>query len=159
MFYHAASNQYIIEGQGFQIGGTSYPSNWLNCTSPAEKAALGLVEVTNSNQPEDERFYWVSSSLSGAVRTYTNTPKDLDALKKQWSNQIAASVHSMLLRTDYMDSRKNNDPAYNPPQEWLAWRADVRKIAAEARKNIATAVNVEQLKTAVQVQWPESPSE
>ena len=47
MFYRQASNQYITEGQSFEIDGTSYPANWLNCSTPQEKEALGLVEVTD----------------------------------------------------------------------------------------------------------------
>jgi len=75
MFYREQSNQYISEGTSFSIDGTSYPSNWLNLTSPEEKAALGLVEVTDANSPEDGRFYWVSDTLVGAVRTYLNTQR------------------------------------------------------------------------------------
>ena len=106
MFYRQASNQYINEGQPFEIDGTSYPANWLNCSTPQEKAALGLVEVTDSNQPEDDRFYWVSATLNGAVRTYTNTPKDLAGLKTTWTAQIKQTAYATLQTTDYMDSRK-----------------------------------------------------
>ena len=159
MFYRQASNQYITEGQPFEIDGTAYPANWLNCTTPEQKAALGLVEVTDSNQPEDDRFYWVSATLNGAVRTYTNTPKDLAGLKTTWTAQIKQTAYTTLQATDYMDSRKANDPAYTPPAAWITWRASVRTAATNALTAITAATDIPTLKTATQVQWPQNPDE
>ena len=157
MFYRQASNQYITEGQPFEIDGTSYPANWLNCSTPQEKEALGLVEVTDSNQPEDDRFYWVSATLNGAVRTYTNTPKDLDALKTQWVSQTRQTAYMILQPTDYMDSRKANDPSYTPPAAWITWRAAVRTACTNAVAAIDVASDVSTLQSAVQVAWPKNP--
>jgi len=157
MFYREQSNQYISEGTSFSIDGTSYPSNWLNMTSPEEKSALGLVEVTDANSPEDGRFYWVSDTLVGAVRTYLNTPKDLDGLKATWAAQIRATAYSMLVTTDYMDSRKANDPEYVPSADWITWRASVRTAASEAVVAINAAADIAALQAAVQVTWLNSP--
>ena len=157
MFYREQSNQYISEGTSFSIDGTSYPSNWLNMTSPEEKAALGLVEVTDANSPEDSRFYWVSDTLVGAVRTYLNTPKDLDGLKATWAAQIRATAYSLLVTTDYMDSRKANDPEYVPSADWITWRASVRTLASEAVVAINAAADIAALQAAVQVTWPNNP--
>ena len=157
MFYRQASNQYINEGQPFEIDGTSYPANWLNCSTPQEKEALGLVEVTDSNQPEDDRFYWVSATLNGAVRTYTNTPKDLAGLKTMCLDQVKQTAYTTLQTTDYMDSRKVNDPAYVPPAAWITWRASVRTAATNALTAINAATDIPTLKTAAQVEWPLNP--
>jgi len=156
MFYREKSDQYINEGTPFVIDDTTYPQNWLNMTSPEEKAALGLVDVTNANAREDDRFYWVSETLNGAVRTYTNTPKDLDALKTNWSTQIRAIAYSMLVPTDYIDSRKSNDPAYVPPEALIAWRASVRAAASAAVTAINAAADIPALQAATQVSWPEN---
>jgi hypothetical protein len=158
MFYREQSDQYITEGTSFAIDGTSYPSNWLNMTSPEDKAALGLVEVTNANEPEDDRFYWVSATLEGAVRVYTNNPKDLDMLKGNWATQIRATAYSMLVPTDYIDSRKANDPAYTPPEDWIKWRASVRTAASEAVAAINESTDIKTLQAAVQVTWPTDPN-
>lgn len=157
MFYREQSDQYITEGTSFSIDDTNYPSNWLNMTSPEDKAALGLVEVTDSNTPEDDRFYWVSATLTGAVRVYTNTPKDLDGLKVNWATQIRAMAYSMLVPTDYIDSRKANDPAYTPPEDWIKWRASVRTAVSEAVKTINESTDIKTLQAAVQVNWPTDP--
>ena len=44
MFYKAP-DQYINEGCQFTIDGVTYPANWLNQSTPEQKAALGLEEV------------------------------------------------------------------------------------------------------------------
>ena len=92
MFYKAP-NQYITEGNAFEINGTQYPANWLNLSTPEEKAALGLEEVTDANAPLDDRFYWVSSTLNGAVRTTAaNTVTAINAATDVPSLQAAIVV-------------------------------------------------------------------
>lgn len=159
MFYHSATGKYIIEGQPFEINGTSYPANWLNCTTPDEKAALGLVEVAAVGYREDDRFYWVSESMSGATKTYTNIPKDLDQLKTNWKQQIRQDAYSILVTTDYMDSRKANDPDYNPPSNWIEWRSAIRANASNAVASINAANSVSELQTAIQVSWALNPDQ
>ena len=158
MFYRQASNQYINEGQPFEIDGTSYPANWLNCSTPQEKEALGLVEVTDSNQPEDDRFYWVSATLNGAVRTYTNTPKDLAALKTQWVSQTRQTAYSMLLPSDWMVV-KASETQTAIPDVWKTYRAAVRTACNGAVTAINAAADVPALQVAVVVQWPQNPDE
>jgi hypothetical protein len=157
MFYHQVTNQYINEGQPFEIDGTSYPANWLNCATPEQKAALGLVEVTDSNQPEDDRFYWVSATLNGAVCTYTNTPKDLAGLKTQWTAQIRATAYSMLLPSDWMVV-KATETQTPVPADWNTYRAAVRTACANAVTAILAATDVPALQVAVQVAWPKDPN-
>ena len=158
MFYRQASNQYIIEGQPFEIDGTSYPANWLNCSTPQEKEALGLVEVTTANQPEDDRFYWVSATLNGAVRTYTNTPKDLATLKTQWVRQTHQTAYSLLLPNDWMVV-KASETQTAIPDVWKTYRVAVRTTCNDAVTAINAAADVPALQVAVQVQWPQNPDE
>ena len=157
MFYREQSDQYISEGTSFAIDGTSYPSNWLNMTSPEEKAALGLVEVTDSNTPEDDRFYWVSATLKGAVRTYLNTPKDFDGLKANWAAQIRATAYSLLLPSDWMVV-KSVETQTIFPEEWKTYRAAVRTASSEAVSAINAAADIPALQAAVQVNWPTDPN-
>ena len=157
MFYREQSDQYITEGTSFSIDGTSYPSNWLNLTSPEEKAALGLVEVTDSNTPEDDRFYWVSATLKGAVRTYLNTPKDLDGLKANWAAQIRATAYSLLLPSDWMVV-KSVETQVLVPDEWKKYRASVRTASSDAVTAINESTDIPALQAAVQVTWPTDPN-
>ena len=157
MFYREKSDQYITEGTSFVIDDTTYPSNWLNMTSLEDKAALGLVEVTDSNKPEDDRFYWVSATLVGAVRVYTNTPKDLDGLKVNWAMQIRATAYSLLLPSDWMVV-KSVETQVLFPDEWKTYRAAVRTASSEAVTAINAAADIAALQAAVQVTWPTDPN-
>jgi hypothetical protein len=156
MFYRQSSNQYIQEGQSFEIDGTFYPANWLNCTTPEEKAAIGIVEVIDDSSPEDDRFYWVSVVINGAVRSYTNTPKDLDELKIQWSDQVRSVAYSMLLPSDWMVV-KAMETQTSIPADWNAYRSAVRTTCANAVAAILAATDVPSLQSAVQVAWPKDP--
>jgi hypothetical protein len=155
--YYKAPDQYITEGNAFEINGTQYPANWLNLSTPEEKAALGLEEVTDANAPLDDRFYWVSSTLNGAVRTYTNTPKDLVELKATWAKQIDQTAYSLLLPTDWM-SIKALETQTPMPSDWSTWRNSIRTTASTARAAIAAAADIPALQTAIQVAWPHDPS-
>ena len=156
MFYREKSNQYISEGTSFAIDGTSYPSNWLNMTLPEDKAALDLVEVTDANTPEDARFYWVSATLVGAVRTYLNTPKDLDGLKANWATQIRSTAYSLLLPSDWRVVKSVETQAQFPA-EWKTYRAAVRTVSSEAVTAINATASIPALQAAVQVTWPTDP--
>jgi hypothetical protein len=157
MFYREKSNQYIQEGQPFEINGTFYPANWLNCTTLEEKNALGLVEVTTSNQPEDDRFYWVSATMDGAVRTYTNTPKDLDKLKTQWTTQIRATAYSLLLPSDWMVV-KSIETQTTVPDEWNVYRSAVRYTCSNAVNAILAATDIPTIQEAIKITWPRDPN-
>ena len=156
MFY-IAPNQYIQDGAPFTVNGTSYPAGWLNAASAEEKAAVGLVEVTVVGQREDDRFYWVSESLADGVQTYTNTPKDLDGLKTQWTKQINQTAYSLLLPSDWMVV-KALETSSTVPAEWTTYRAAVRFTAAATVSAINAAADVPALQAAVQVIWPNDPN-
>jgi len=157
MFYHAASSQYIQDGAPFTVNRTSYPAGWLNATSADEKAAVGLVEVTYAGAREDDRFYWVSESRNGAVISYTNTPKDLAALKTQWKAQINQNAYALLLPSDWMVV-KAIETSTTIPADWTAYRAAVRTAAATAVAAIDASADVPALQAAVQVTWPNDPN-
>ena len=157
MFYHAASSQYIQDGAPFTVNGTSYPAGWLNSTSAEEKAAVGLVEVTYEGAREDDRFYWVTENRNGAVISYTNTAKDLAALKTQWKNATNAAAYSMLLQSDWMVV-KALETSTAVAADWTTYRAAVRTAAATAVAAIDASADVPALQAAVQVTWPNDPN-
>lgn len=130
----------------FEIDGTHYPSNWLRMTTIEEKNAVGITEVPDP-EPYDSRFYWG-----------VNNPKDLDQLKKQWTSWVDDTAWLMLQKTDYMDSRKANDPEYTPPADWLAWRASIRAQAKSAKQAINAATDIPSLQQAIAVQWAADPN-
>lgn len=157
MFYCAKEDKYILEQTAFVIDGTGYPADWLNHASQQDKDTLGLVEVTYQGSREDDRFYWVTESRNGAVISFTNTPKDLDALKTQWKAQINQNAYSMLLHSDWMVV-KAVETSTTVPADWTAYRASVRTAAAGAVAAIDAAADVPALQAAVQVTWPNDPN-
>lgn len=156
MFYSQAENKYVNDGTAFELGGVQYPANWLNLSTLAAKTAIGLVEVQVVGAPGDDRYYWVSETLNGATLTYTNTPKDLDGLKKSSADQVNATAYSLLLPSDWMVVRAAEGGAAMP-DDWKQYRAAVRATANTARDQIDMAFDIDSLIAACQIDWPHDP--
>lgn len=125
----------------FEVNGVQYPQNWLRLSTLAEKEAIGITEVADP-EPYDDRFYWG-----------LNNPKDLDQLKAQWTQWVNDTTWQLLQKTDFMDSRKANDPSYVAPADWVTWRSAIRTQAANAKSAIASATDIPTLQAAIDVQW------
>lgn len=155
MFYYPPNNQYIQEGNAFDIDGVQYPANWLNLSTPEEKAALGLEEVITINSPADQRYYWVSEELDGSTLTYINTPKDLDQCKEVAISQTNAVAYSLLAPSDWMVTRSVETGIAVLP-EWTSYREAVRTTANQAKAGYAACTTVDEI-AAVVIAWPVSP--
>lgn len=138
----------------FEHNGNGYPANWLRLATPEERAAIGITEVVEQSRPDD-RFYWVSGiNLDG---TYTATPKDLDTLKKQWSAQFKQTAYTMLLPSDWMVVRKQEDNTA-VPADWSAYRAQVRLTCQLAINGADATTDIEEFIAFVTtVEWPANP--
>jgi hypothetical protein len=156
MFYSTTDGQYINEGTAFVINDIQYPANWLNLSTPEEKAEIGLEEVIATNQPANQTYYWVSETLDKATLTYTNTPKELGPVQSNAVSQIRNTAYSLLLPTDWMVV-KAFETSTPIPADWNTWRATIRTQAQEAIAAINAATDVDQVKAAVNVQWTASP--
>ena len=158
MFYNAEYNQYVVEGTQFTLGDITYPPQWLNQSTPEQKAEAGLVEVVATNSPANQQFYWVSEQLNGPELTYVNTPMDLDTLKVTWTGNINSQAYSLLFPSDWMvikatETQTPIDPA------WNTYRAEVRATADQTKTAIAACTTVPELETLVlNVQWPHDPN-
>lgn len=155
MFYYPPNNQYINEGTAFEIDGVQYPANWLNLSTPEEKAELGLEEVITTNSPADQRYYWVSEELNGAELTYINTPKDLDQCKETAISQTNAVAYSLLSPSDWMVTRQVEASVPVLP-EWTTYREAVRTTANQAKAEYTACSTVDEI-AAVVIEWPTSP--
>lgn len=157
MFYSSQDGQYIQEGSAFEIAGVQYPSNWLNLSTPEDKAAIGLEEVVATNSPANDKFYWVSETLNGASLTYTNTPKDVDTCK---SNEVSATnttAYSILLPSDWMATKAFETGTTVAP-EWATWRASIRTTAATQITAINACTTIEQLAALPNADWAKDPN-
>lgn len=156
MFYRSQSDQYISEGTQFVIDGITYSSTWLNQSTAKEKAALGLVEVKETNTPEDRKYYWVTEKLSGAKKMYVNTPKDLDMVKTTCLEEVKSIAYSTLLPTDYIEIRNLRDAKYKP--DWIVWRDEVRAYLNTITASITKALTVDEVKSIMRgIEVPRNP--
>jgi len=156
MFYKSP-NQYIREGTAFVIDGVQYPANWLNLSTPEDKSAIGLEEVITINSPANDKFYWVSSSLSGASLTYTNTPKDVDVCKANQVSATNATAYSILLPSDWM-ATKAFETGTTVAAAWSTWRASIRTTAANQIAAINACTTVDDLANLPQADWAKDPN-
>jgi hypothetical protein len=158
MFYCTQTQQYIQEGTPFEINGVQYPANWLNLSTPEEKAEVGLEEVIATNQPANQTYYWVSETLTGADLTYTNTPKDLLSVKTVALNQINATAYSILLPTDWMVV-KSVETSTPINASWNTWRQSIRNTALNATNAVESAADVDAVAAAMVITWPKDPNQ
>lgn len=156
MFYKAP-NTYINEGCQFVIDGVTYPANWLNQSTPEQKAALGLEEVIATNSPYNPTYYWTGEILDQATLTYTGTAKDLTEVKTNSIGQINATAYSILLPTDWMVV-KAFETSTHVPTAWNTWRASIRTYAANVVSQVEAAVDVDAVATIMgALDWPKDP--
>ena len=158
MWYSTTDGQYIQEGTQFTIGGITYPSNWLNLSTPEQKSAIGLEEVIATNQPANDQYYWVSTELNGPSLTYINTPKNLTDVKSNALSQVNNTAYSLLFPSDWMvvKSVETSTPV-NP--DWNTWRASIRATADSTRTAVTAAQNIDAVATIMgSIQWAKSPS-
>ena len=143
----------------FEVDGIQYPANWLRLTSTAEKVAIGITEVADSDS-YDDRFYWgvdnpkllndreevneqgnpLYEKVLGEVNgqpAMVDSDKRLvtKGLKSQWIAQVKDTAGKLLSQTDWMVIRKaERDVAI--PDAVVAKRA---AIVAEANR-LETAI-------------------
>lgn len=155
MFYHAETNQYFREGLEFTLNDVQYPANWLNLSTPEEKAALGLQEVITVGERKDDRYYWVSEQLVAAELIITNTPKDFDGVQKQALADLDHQAYTLLFPSDWMITRKVETGTELLP-EWETYRSEIRLEVIVVRDQINEATTVDEI-AVIKPNWPESP--
>lgn len=110
----------LQEGVSFyDANGTQYPSGWLNQSTEAEKAAIGITWVADVARADD-RFYW-----DGNI----DNPKDLDGLKTTFKAQIKDTANKLLANTDWYVIRKAER------------NVDIPTDIADKRSSIVTEAN------------------
>jgi len=159
MFYSTTTNTYIQEGTAFEINGIQYPQNWLNLSTPQEKAEIGLEEVIATNSPANQQYYWVSQEINGATLTYINNPKDLDTCKTNAVSQLRTTAYTMLLPNDWMVV-KSVETSTPIPSDWNTWRASIRTTCENAITAVNACADVDALATVISsVVWNKSPAD
>ena len=164
MFAIISNNQFVKflpEGAPFDLNGIQYPQNWLNLSTPQEKAKLGIVDVIYG-QRADDKYYWVSEDApvvaDGVVNVnYTATPKDFAECQKQALSAINAQAYSILLPSDWM-AVKSFETGVAVAPDWAAWRQEVRDEAAAQVAAITACKDIDSLAALAPVQWAHDPN-
>ena len=134
--------------KAFTHNGISYPANWLRLTSLEEKQAIGIVEVADTSQSWDQRFYWG-----------VDNPKDLDDLKTLWKQKQSEIAGSLLAPSDWRVI-KARETGSSVPIDWFNYRRDVRTACNTRQTEIDNCADVAALKTLIDnptTTWPEEP--
>jgi len=153
----------VQAGLPFEWDDVFYPANWINLSTPEDKAAIGMVDVVYGQQANDQ-YYWVSQNepvyneeTNQVDINFTNTPKDLTTVKTGSVQQINSTAYSILLPTDWMVV-KAVETSTTVPADWNTWRESIRTTAATATTAIDSAADVDAVAAIVQnVVWPLSP--
>jgi hypothetical protein len=158
-----AFERFLPEGIAFKIGNTVYAQDWLNLSTPAEKAALGIVDVVYAQRPDD-KYYWVTElppTYNAATKqvdvAYTSIAKDLAGCVKQAVDAVNVQAYSILLPTDWM-AVKAFETGSVVAEDWAAWRQEIRVQAAQAISDIEVCVDVEALAALPSVIWANDPN-
>ncbi len=164
MFAVIKNNQFLnflSEGVPFTIDNVRYPANFLNLSTPQEKARLGIMDVVYG-QRADDRYYWVSEDApvvdGGVVKVnYTNTPKDLFECQNQAVSAVNAAAYSILLPSDWM-AVKAFETVSVVAEDWAAWRQEIRDQATKQIEAISACADVAALAALPSVEWANDPN-
>jgi hypothetical protein len=164
MFAYILNNtfqRFIPAGTAFEVNGISYPANWLNLSTPAEKAAVGIVDVVYGEQPSDV-YYWVSQDApvyaDGVVTVdYTATPKDLFTLQNQAVSAVQQQAYTILLPSDWRVV-KGYETKSAIPMDWNTWRQEIRNQCDDQIVAITACTDVAELAALPAVVWAHDPN-
>ena len=116
--------------RAFTHNGLSYPANWLRLTTLAEKQAIGIVEVADTSQSWDQRFYWG-----------VGNPKNLDKLKESWKQKQSDIAGSLLAPSDWRVI-KARETGSQVPITWFNYRRDLRSACNTRQAEIDACEDV-----------------
>jgi hypothetical protein len=166
MFAYILNNtfqRFIPQGIAFKLNGVFYASDWLNLSTPAEKAALGIVDVVYAQRPSD-KYYWVTelppaynAETKQVDVAYTSTPKDLAGCVKQAVDAVNAQAYSILLPSDWM-AVKAFETGSAVAEDWAAWRQEIRAQCETQIVAITACQDVAELAALPAVVWAHDPN-
>ena len=172
----------IRQNSSFEIGGTVYPSNWLQQSTEDEKTAVGITWVDDPVRADD-RFYWNgdatlpkiledrdevdedgnpiyvqeldNSDPLNPVTADTDEQLVTRGLKYTWKAQVKDTAGKMLAQTDWMVIRKaERDVAI--PSATVTQRAAIITECTRLEAAITDAADMDAFIIVVQTQnWPE----
>ena len=114
--------------------GNQYPSNWLRLVSKSDREAIGITEVAEPDD-YDQEFYWSKDN-----------PKDHATLKALWVETQKSDAAQILSKTDWYVTRKA-EASTAIPSAIATYRAAVRTKSKEREDQINATSNTAALAT------------
>jgi hypothetical protein len=155
---------YVQPGVEWTYNGIVYPAQWIQQSTPEQRAEIGLVDVVYGPQA-NQQYYWVSPELAvynAQTNTvdinYTAIPKDLDQLKSQQVAQINQMAYTILLPSDWMVVKAMETQGTVAP-DWNTWRQSIRTTADISRAAVIACTTVDELANLPAINWPLSPDQ
>ena len=171
----------LRQNSSFEIGGTVYPSNWLQRSTEDEKTAVGITWVDDPVRADD-RFYWNGdATLPKALEDVDAVDENGDplwvqvldetqdppvmvdtserlvtrGLKYAWTAQVKDTAGKMLAQTDWMVIRKAERDV-DIPADVVTKRAAIITECARLETAITDAADMDAFIVVVQNQnWPD----
>jgi hypothetical protein len=152
----------VQPGSSFELDGNQYPANWINLSSAADKAAIGMVDVVYAARPDD-KYYWVTENpplyLNGVVEvSYTISDKDLTQLKDSAKQAIGTTAWTLLSASDWMVT-KSVETSTPMDAEWSTWRAEIRTQASAGLAAVEACTTVAELAAVPAIDWEKDPKQ
>jgi hypothetical protein len=171
----------LRQNSSFEIGGTVYPSNWLQQSTEDEKTAIGITWVDDPVRADD-RFYWNGdATLPKALEDVDAVDENGDplwvqvldetqdppvmvdteerlvtrGLKYTWIAQVKDTAGKMLAQTDWMVTRKF-ERDIDIPADVVTKRAAIVTECDRLETAITAAADMDAFIVVVQNQnWPD----
>lgn len=165
----------LRQNSSFEIGGTVYPSNWLQQSTEDEKTALGITWVDDPVRADD-RFYWngdvnLPKALEDVdavdengnpiyVQVWNEDTEQMEdtseqvvtrGLKYSWTAQVKHTAGTMLAQTDWMVTRKFERDV-DIPADVVTQRAAIVAECTRLETAITNAADMDDFITVVQDQ-------
>ena len=122
-------------GKPFNHKGLQYPGDWLGKSTPAQRAAIGIVSRSKTRQYQDfnPKFYFSAGN-----------PRDLDQVKETLLREQNQRLSGLLSPTDWQYVRQA-ETGIPVPAEVADHRAECRAVHAANENLIISAESVEEL--------------
>ena len=153
---------YLLNGQPLAVGrqfkdaeGRQYPANWLQLSTVADRARVGITEVADPER-YNQRFYWGvgrPKALEDVNEVDENGDAVLDAdgnqvvtkgLKSLWVAKQKEIAASMLAPTDWYVTRKAETDVATP-SEVSTYRSAVRTVCGTRESEITACTTTAEL--------------
>lgn len=151
-YYWEHTNSELKINKPFTHGGISYPRQWLQRSTEAQRTEIGL---TWRDAPKflNDKYYRNYLLMDGTVKS---DPLPLDELKAKAVADCKRGAANKLSGSDWMAVRAS-EGGTAVPEDWATYRAAVREYSNsyEAAVSEATFESIQNMLA----EWPESPTE